>query len=235
MDWLFLGLIAFVVIAGLSAYLKTLEQKKAIANAASLYEAHEKLFTDAERSFLGVLEKAVGEHAKVFGKVRVGDVLQPKKGLSRSQNQTARNKVDRKHFDYVLCDPEDLAFKAVIELNDKSHQKADRNQRDRFLQEACDHSGIPMIQVDAKASYSINDLKQKLSEVIPGLNEAAEPNIQSIKEGNESSNDQCPKCGSELVTRVAKKGEHAGKSFIACSSYPKCRYLKPIESTEASN
>ena len=36
----------------------------------------------------------------------------------------------------------------------------------------------------------------------------------------------CPRCGSLLVLRTAKKGENVGKSFYGCSSYPKCRYIK---------
>ena len=34
----------------------------------------------------------------------------------------------------------------------------------------------------------------------------------------------CPKCGSILVLRVAKKGDNAGKQFYGCSSFPQCRY-----------
>lgn len=34
----------------------------------------------------------------------------------------------------------------------------------------------------------------------------------------------CPRCGGELVERIAKKGEHAGNHFYGCSNYPKCRY-----------
>jgi restriction system protein len=36
----------------------------------------------------------------------------------------------------------------------------------------------------------------------------------------------CPKCGSSLVERVAKTGGKAGKSFLGCSSFPKCRYTR---------
>lgn len=38
----------------------------------------------------------------------------------------------------------------------------------------------------------------------------------------------CPKCGSELVERVAKTGVNAGKSFLGCSSFPKCRYTAAV-------
>lgn len=36
----------------------------------------------------------------------------------------------------------------------------------------------------------------------------------------------CPKCGSELILRVAKKGPNIGKEFMACSGFPKCRFVK---------
>ncbi len=36
----------------------------------------------------------------------------------------------------------------------------------------------------------------------------------------------CPKCGSELVLRSAKRGANAGGQFWGCASFPKCRYVK---------
>lgn len=38
----------------------------------------------------------------------------------------------------------------------------------------------------------------------------------------------CPRCGSKLVIRTAKKGENAGNQFYGCSAYPKCRYIKNL-------
>jgi restriction system protein len=34
---------------------------------------------------------------------------------------------------------------------------------------------------------------------------------------------ECPKCGSEMVRRVARKGVNAGKEFWGCGEYPRCR------------
>lgn len=39
----------------------------------------------------------------------------------------------------------------------------------------------------------------------------------------------CPRCGSELVLRVAKRGDNKGNEFYGCSSYPKCRYIKDAD------
>ena len=38
----------------------------------------------------------------------------------------------------------------------------------------------------------------------------------------------CPKCGSELVTRTARRGSSAGSEFIGCSSFPNCRYTRDV-------
>ena len=38
----------------------------------------------------------------------------------------------------------------------------------------------------------------------------------------------CPKCGSELILRVAKKGANAGNEFYGCSNYPTCRYTAQV-------
>lgn len=48
------------------------------------YQKEPALFTAAERSFLGVLEQAVEGRFRVFGKVRVADVITVKTGLTRS-------------------------------------------------------------------------------------------------------------------------------------------------------
>lgn len=36
----------------------------------------------------------------------------------------------------------------------------------------------------------------------------------------------CPRCGSELVLRTARKGANAGGKFWGCSAYPKCRHTQ---------
>jgi hypothetical protein len=46
------------------------------------------------------------------------------------------------------------------------------------------------------------------------------------KESN--SNKECPKCGSPMVLREAKKGKNIGKKFWGCSKFPKCRAIVNI-------
>ncbi len=37
--------------------------------------------------------------------------------------------------------------------------------------------------------------------------------------------DNCPKCGSIMVAKMSKQGKYKGNTFMACSGYPKCRYI----------
>ena len=35
----------------------------------------------------------------------------------------------------------------------------------------------------------------------------------------------CPRCGADLIVRIARTGSKVGSKFWGCSNYPKCRYI----------
>ena len=45
---------------------------------------------------------------------------------------------------------------------------------------------------------------------------------------SESTEKLCPKCGSKLVLRTAKRGDNAGNTFYGCSAFPKCKYIENL-------
>jgi len=47
-----------------------------------------------------------------------------------------------------------------------------------------------------------------------------------IAEVPQKAKKECPKCGKELVERVAKKGKNEGNKFWGCTGFPKCRYVE---------
>ncbi len=40
---------------------------------------------------------------------------------------------------------------------------------------------------------------------------------------------RCPKCGSLMILRSAKRGPNAGGKFYGCSRYPKCKATVPFK------
>ncbi len=49
------------------------------------------------------------------------------------------------------------------------------------------------------------------------------PKIHESEEANSDPN--CPKCGSKMRLRVAKKGKFAGQKFWGCARFPECRVI----------
>lgn len=126
------------------------------------YKIRGTLLTLAEIEFYRALKRAIGDEFIIFSKVRVADVLTPANGLSKSHWQKAFNKISAKHFDFVLCNLETLTVESVIELDDKSHRKSSRIDRDNFLNQAAQSSGLKMFRFAVKPSYSISEIKSKI-------------------------------------------------------------------------
>lgn len=161
-DWV---LIAVILAVGLLAVVAVASKKRGGPNA-SLYQPAKILFTAAERSFLGVLDQAVGTEYRVFGKVRVADVASVKPGLSRSARQTALNRISGKHFDFIVCRADDLSVICAVELNDKSHSSKRAQSRDVFLANICRNISLPLVAVSAKQSYSTQEVRNQFLSAI---------------------------------------------------------------------
>ncbi len=152
MRWLPL-LIFVLIVIGFFA-LKRRNQSSSGQEVELPYVVGDRLFTPAERSFLGVLDQSVGSDFRVFGKVRVADVIGVEKGKSKSVWQRAFNRINAKHFDFVLCSPSDLKPVCAVELNDKSHAQEARKGRDQFLEDVCKKAGLPLVFFPAQHTYS---------------------------------------------------------------------------------
>ena len=241
----------FLFIAVVSLVVALIKKKSGKAPVDFPYQSKEVLCSPAERSFLGVLEKVVGNGYQIFAKVRLADIVEVNQGLSSSARQSAFNRISRKHLDFVICNARDLSIVGAIELDDKSHRKTGRQERDQFLDKALDAAGVPIFRVKAQSTYSIKEVLSDLdsafnikvggkSKEIPDPSETVkEPNGKQIDETADNSNagtasPVCPKCGGELIERVATKGQYAGQKFWGCSNFPKCKFTKKAEQTPGS-
>lgn len=227
MSWVVAAVIVIAIAIAASVMVK-LGHKEGAGHNGHPYTKAGPLFTPAERSFLGVLQQAVGEDAQVFGKVRVADVITPAKGLPRSDWQRAFNRIAAKHFDFIVCTSDDLSVVCALELNDASHQSKKRQQRDSFLEAVCSAAGIPLVQVEAKSGYVVPDIRALLAPYL-GNEVASHSATQAPTSDMPPPPRACPKCASPLVKRTATRGKHAGDDFMACSGFPKCRYHEAVD------
>lgn len=126
------------------------------------YAAQESLFSNAERMFFLVLDEALGSEYRVFTKVRLADLITPAGISGRKQWWNAFKRISSKHVDYVVVDRQRLGVVAVVELDDRSHQRADRRERDAFVNAAFAQAGIRLVRVPTRGRYNVADVRSQV-------------------------------------------------------------------------
>lgn len=134
-----------------------------------------------------------------------------------NHNQSYRNKIDRKHVDFLLCDPATMKPIMGVELDDASHVRRDRQDRDEFVDQVFEVAGLPLLRVRAAASYSPQNIADLVRQSISGRA------IPDRTAANQAGTPTCPKCGTPMVLRTAKRGNQKGEEFWGCQNYPQCR------------
>ena len=71
----------------------------------------------------------------------------------------------------------------------------------------------------------LNRIVGKLETHIAESSFTTRDHVRSLRE-RYSSTTVCPKCGSNLLERTAKNGPNAGRKFLGCKNYPRCRFTK---------
>lgn len=130
-----------------------------IHTPASHYQTKQWILSVAEQKFYKALCQGLNNQFLILMKVRVADVLQPDTGITKSEWTSAFNKIKSKHFDFLICDLNTYEIIAAIELNDRSHQRANRKKRDKFLNAACESANFPLMRITARQVYSSQEIK----------------------------------------------------------------------------
>jgi hypothetical protein len=126
------------------------------------YNIRDNFLSPAEHSFYHVLKHIVADKALICTKVSLSDVFYVKSN-DPSRFRTYTNKIDRKHVDFLLCDPKTLQPWVGIELDDKSHQKSDRRERDAFVEKVYEAAKLPLARFPVRRSYAPAELESALN------------------------------------------------------------------------
>lgn len=130
------------------------------------YTPQGRLFSQGEQAFFNALTQAVGKDHRVFGKVRIADVIKPRAEMSQSEWGKAFGPICAKHFDFVICSADGVQIQAVVELDDRSHQHVDREKRDALVDAVCHDAGVPIVHVKAARRYDRASLRALIDAAI---------------------------------------------------------------------
>ncbi|MBQ3136101.1 MAG: DUF2726 domain-containing protein [Clostridia bacterium] len=118
------------------------------------------LLTKNEWSFYKRLKPVADELGyTVLAKIRVADLVEVT-SKDRSEWQTYFNKVNKKHVDFVLAKPENLQIILLIELDDNTHNEAQK-KRDEFIEALYKQTGYKLLR-----THGIGELKEKIMKAL---------------------------------------------------------------------
>ncbi len=105
------------------------------------------LLTKSEWSFYKKLKEVTDKrNLHILAKVRLADLVEVEKWVSEGGFKKYFSKIKSKHVDFVLCNPDNLAVKAIIELEDGTHHNSpERARRDDFVDKVLKKCGYPVI------------------------------------------------------------------------------------------
>ena len=198
------------------------------------YHLRDDFLSAAEHNFYLVLRRAVSDWAVVCPKVSLGDVFFAK-ASEYGQWLAYTNKIDRKHIDFLLCDPQTVRPLVGIELDDSSHRREDRQERDKFIEGVFRAAKLPLVRIAVHRTYNVGELGELLRQYARlGYAQASVHQAPTEREVAETGIPTCPKCGSPMVLRTAKRGSRRGTQFWGCSNYPRCHGIREYEAVSQS-
>ena len=131
-----------------------------------------------EKEFLRKLDRVVGDRYRVFVQVRLADLVDVETGVSRRSRWKAISRVFAKSVDFVLCNRSTLEPVMILELDDRSHQAADRRRRAQLVDRVCAEAGLPLVHLKARWSYNEGELLRTLQGA--GLNLAPRVSMEDV-------------------------------------------------------
>lgn len=137
-----LSLLAFVLLN--SVIRNTKEKRNVFKDNAYKYSAKDSMMTHTEIEFYWLLNEAVKERYLVFPQVHLSALLDHH--IEGQDWKYAFRHINGKSVDYVLCDKFTLVPTYAIELDDFTHDKSDRKQRDKEVERIFKDTKLPLVR-----------------------------------------------------------------------------------------
>ena len=94
----------------------------------------------------------------ILTKIRLADLVNVDKSLNNSEYYSYFGKIKSKHVDFAVH--WDMDIVCLIELDDYSHQRADRAERDRFVDDVLARCGYTVIHTYGETEQIYNAICQ---------------------------------------------------------------------------
>lgn len=128
-------------------------------NYNTLYSKKDYLLTQQELKFYKLIKMITDKNnLNIFSQVALYEIV-------TSKNIKDFNKIKSKTIDFVITDT-NCKIKLCIELDDPTHIKENRQQRDKFIEDLFNQLNIKLIRIPVQSYYNLKQLEEKIKESI---------------------------------------------------------------------
>ncbi len=120
------------------------------------------LITRAEHEFFDILVEVLGNQYYVFPQIHLIDMLDNK--VVGQNWKGAFSHINQKSVDYVICDKAYIKPLLAIELDDRSHEREDRKDRDGNVEQILKDAGMPLLRFGNNGSFNKEEIKHLILE-----------------------------------------------------------------------
>jgi len=118
----------------------------------------------AEHECYDALMLAVGNDFYIFPQVHLPTIVDSK--VVGQNWRGAFKHINEKSVDFVLCDKAYIAPKLVIELDDRSHERIDRQERDIEVESILAGANLPLLRLENHGSFKPEELTSKINSLL---------------------------------------------------------------------
>ena len=163
---LYFFILVLVVVAVLIRIVRKGLQFKNTYPISNEYEYKRKKFfmSAPEHEFFDLLYRAVGDKYRIFAQVHLPTLVDHK--IPGQDWRGAFRHIDEKSVDFVLCDKSYIAPLLAIELDDSTHEREDRQERDSVVENILSHAGLPLLRIRKGSGYDITRLIAEIEEMM---------------------------------------------------------------------
>lgn len=129
-----------------------------------LYKKKDFFLTRAEHECFDALLEAVDGEYLIFPQVHLPTLLDNK--VVGQNWRGAFKHISEKSVDFVLCDKAYISAKLAIELDDKTHERPERQDRDHEVERILNNAGIPLLRLQNLGKFDSSILSQKIKEAL---------------------------------------------------------------------
>jgi len=160
----FVYLVADIILSALSnKYVQRNSNNNAVTESYQ-YKRKEYFITKPEHELYDLLVQLFGFKYYIFPQVRLSTLLDEK---VRGQNwRGAWSHINRKSVDFVFCDKANIKPLLALELDDASHEKEERIERDEEVERILKDAQLPLIRIENHGQFDRLAIYREITEIL---------------------------------------------------------------------